>query len=97
MAIVYDKAKITAALSDAARCELAELIKRGTELRHEYKEFAEATYIDDLPSEQKQNEDMRNVIKMNCALYRDSALKFMIRDGKLEYSDNITKALGLFF
>ena len=97
LAIVYDRKKISAALSDSARCELAELAARGTELRSEYKEFAEAAYCDDLPSEQRQNEEMRKVIKMNCALYRDSALKFMIRDGKLEYSDNITKALGLFF
>lgn len=86
-----------AALSDSARRELVELAARGTELWREYKEFAEAAYIDDLPSELRQNEVCRNVIKMNCALYRDSALKFLIRDGKLEYSDNITKALGLFF
>ncbi len=97
LAIVYDRKKISAALSDSARRELMELAARGTELRSEYKEFAEAAYIDDLPSELRQNEDMRNVIKMNCALYRDCALKFLIRDGKLEYSDNITKALGLFF
>ena len=63
MAIVYDKAKITAALSDSARRELVELAARGTELRREYKEFAEAAYIDDLPSELRQNEDMRNVHK----------------------------------
>ena len=97
MAIVFDKAKITAALSENARHELAELANRGTELLSEYSKFAEAAYLDDLPAELRQDENMQNIIKMNYALYRDSALKCMIRDGKLEYSDTLTKALGLFF